>query len=147
MKKAMALFLCIIVFLPLNACDYNAPLRNKMLDYYSRAENYVQVQGIIKTIAYLEDINELRVEIEITTEDHQFPYIGEDGCGEFAIVSWSSYEFNLEVDNVIAFTSAPMYFYNGHVWPIVAIQSKGEEYLSFCDGKDNYLNWIQKTFN
>lgn len=146
MKKTIAMFLCVICFLSLNACDFNAPLRNKMLDYYRQDDNYVQLQGRIKTIEYLKDIDELRVEIEIMDENHQFPYIGADRCGKFAIVNWSSYGFVLKEKDDIVFTSAPLYFYNGHIWPVVAIESDGEEYLPFSAGKDNYLNWIQKTF-
>ena len=146
MRKIMALLLCSISILLLCACTLNTPLKNKMLEYYTLDSNYVQVTGIIKSVEYHKEIDELYIKIEVSTDNHPFPYLGDDGCGEFTLVNWSLFEFDLEIGDAVVFTSAPYYFYNGHIWPIVAVEKEGCEYLSYEKGKDNYLNWIKETF-
>lgn len=147
MKKTVALLLCTISILLFCGCNFNAPLKNKMLDYYTQDSNYVQVTGIIKTVEYHKETDELHIGIELLTDNHLFPYLDDASCGEFTIVNWSLFEFDLEIDDAIVFISAPYYFYNGHIWPIVAVEKEDFEYLSYKKGKDNYLNWIRETLD
>lgn len=147
MKKIIILLCHLICILCLVSCDFDAPLRNKMLSYYSQEENYFQLTGEIKSIEYKDEIDELFLEIDLLGDKHQFPVNAETGYGEFAFVNWSNYDFSLQEDDVIVFSSASMYFYNGHILPIVHFEKNGYEYLSLTDGVENYIEWIQETFN
>ena len=147
----LKIFTCIFVlgacFYLMTTCDCNAPLRNKMLNYYTQESNYQQLTGRIISIKYFDDVDELFIEIDILTENHNFPLNATTGYGEFDIVDWSNYQFLLQEKEIIVFTSAPMYFYNGHILPIVKLEKNNQEFLSLSCGMDNYCNWIKKTFD
>lgn len=146
MKKMISIVIVVSYAFLLSSCDFNGPLRNKMLDYYNKDDNYIELEGLVKNIEHHKDWDELVVQIEILTEEHQIPYINETNICEFVIVNWSKYSFKLEVDDCVVFVSAPYYFYNGHILPIVSLQQGECDCLSFEDGKGNYIDWIKDTF-
>ena len=146
MKRIIMLLSSFICIFALASCNFNAPLRNKMLDYYSQEENYLQLNGRIMSLQYNEGNDELFLEIELNGDNHSFPTNAETGYGEFALVSWSMYDFSLQENDVVAFSSAPMYFYNGHVLPIVQLEKNGQEYLSLTAGINRYTEWIKNKF-
>lgn len=147
MKKTGFLSILLVIILLLSSCDFNAPLRNKMVDYYSENINYIELYGVIVSINIIESTQENILEIDILTENHSFPINTETGYGEFVIVSYDQYDFDLEANDEIIFNSAPMYFYNGHYLPITSLEKSGEILLTFCEGKESYLMWIKKSFN
>ena len=117
-----------------------------MLNYYSQEENYFELQGEIKTIEYKTEFNELLLEIDLLGDKHDFPLNAETGYSEFVLVHCSNYELSLQENDIIAFVSAPMYFYNGHVLPVVQLKKGREEQLTFSEGQSNYINWIKEVF-
>ena len=147
MKKDSVSLFCLFLILILSACDFNAPLRNKMLDFYNQNSNYVQLTGVVMKMECLEELDQLRIGVKILTENHSFSSVVENEYVDFVIVNWSVNSFELKINDTIDFTSAPFYFYNGHIYPIVEIKKDGQEYLSFHEGKDNYLKWINDTFD
>ena len=146
MKKILVLSFCLFCIFYHISCDFNAPLRNKMLNYYSNEENYVELQGEIKAIEYKSELDELFLEIDLIGDKHNFPLNEETSYGEFVLVYWSSYEFSLQENDIITFVSAPMYFYNGHNLPVVRLEKEEEEHLAFSEGHISYLEWIKETF-
>lgn len=91
MKKV----LCIIVILSvvfLCACDYNASLRNKMVDYYSENENYSVLQGKVSSVKLQEDIREIHIMVDIVTPGHDFPLSPRTNLCEFVIVNYTEEE-------------------------------------------------------
>lgn len=147
MKKIGLLSILLVNIFLLSSCDFNAPLRNKMVDYYSENENYIELYGVVVSINIIESTKENILEIDILTENHNFPINAETGYGEFVIVNYDQYDFDLEASDEIIFKSASMYFYNGHYLPIISLEKNGEILLTFSEGKENYLKWIKKTFN
>lgn len=147
MKKICVLMILLVNTVLLSSCDFNAPLRNNMVDYYSENENYIELYGVIVSINIIESTKENILEIDILTENHNFPVNTKTGYGEFVIVNYDQYDFDLEANDEIIFKSASMYFYNGHYLPIISLEKSGEILLTFSKGKENYLKWIQKTFN
>ena len=136
----------IILVLSVVSCDFNAPLRNRMLNYYTEDSNYVLLVGEIKNIKYSKDNKKIFLEINIITSDHNIPTNSTTGYGEFAIINWDNYQLPINVGDDVVFTTAPMYFYDGHFLPIVHLEKDGQEYLSFSDGKEDYCNWIKESF-
>ena len=147
MKKLSLFLVAILSIFFLASCNFNEPLRNNMLDYYNKDNVYSELTGEIKSIKYKEGIDELFIEIELAEIKNDFSVNAVTGYGEFTIVNWSKYNFALEANDTIIFTSAPMYFYNGHILPIVALSKNEEIYISFNEGVSTYINWIQETFD
>jgi len=145
MKKTTLLLLVFISMLTLYSCDYNAPLRRKMIGYYTQDDVYVHLSGTVVSIEEQDDWT--LVIIDILTENHGFSLNTATGYGEFVIISGNTLVVSLCVGDVIEFTSAPFYFYSGHRWPIVALRRNGEELLSFEQGRIDYLRWIRETFD
>ena len=63
----------------LSACDFNAPLRNKVVEYYSDDDNYVRLTGIV-----VSKTDDWILEINILTEEHNIPYTN-NGASMFGI--------------------------------------------------------------
>lgn len=140
MKKIMTVLLVICLTF-LVSCDFNAPLRNKMIKYYSNDENYVKLEGILVEITERKELK-----IQITTGAHEYErYVGETLY--FTVYSNEYLLKSLFVGDELVFVSAPMIFYNGQEEPIIALEKGGKTYLSFEDGKASYLKWIEETFD
>ena len=145
MKRILVLFVSLFCFFNMISCDFNAPLRSKMLDYYGQDKNYIELSGIIKGITYRKN-NELIIEVDLLNGTEIFSHNHETELSEFVLVNWSTYDFSFALSDTIIFSSAPMYFYNGHILPIVHIEKEGVVLLTIEKGKESYLNWIEKTF-
>lgn len=145
-KKILLLFLLSNLFFT-TSCSFNTPLRNKMLDYYTKNENYEELQGIIISTNYIVATDELVLDVSIVTENHNFQVNAESGYVKFVIVKYGKENHNLAVNDEIFFTSAPMYFYNGHYLPIIYLEKDNEVLLEFKEGKEIYLHWIKEEFN
>ena len=139
MKKIIFCLFLIINIVLTTSCDFSAPLRNKMLDYYSVDENYIELTGIIISI----DADRNLLRIKILSEDAS---IWESGSAEFFLVDYSERDYNLNIDDEIVFTTATMLFYNGHDMPIISLEKDGEVLLSFDEGKEMYLDYIKDRF-
>ncbi len=50
----------------------------------------------------------------------------------------------LKIGNSIEFVTAPKYFGDGYVMPIVAISVDGEALLSFDEGFENFQDWLKQ---
>ncbi len=147
MRKMILAFICIIISYTLVACDFmNKPLRTKMINYYNDDSNYVALSGVIINIRYLEKSQDTILRIKILTEENAFPCDTETSETDFIVIDWSEKICNLNVNDTIDFVSAPSYFYEGHKLPIISIEKDGETLLSFGEGKEIYLNWINTTF-
>ena len=146
MKRMLAFLVALSISL-LCACDVNAPLRTKMLDYYSNAENYSFLKGKISSVVVDEEERQIHLEIDILTPGHAFTSNPHTGLSQFIIVDFTEEERKLSVDEEVEFMSAPMYFYNGHVLPVVSLKVGDTEIMTFEEGRERYLLWIKQTFD
>lgn len=125
--------ICVLVF---TSCDINGPLRSEMLDYYSESKNYVSLEGEVI------EINEYYVVIRCEELKNYINY--EDELCEYYIYSEDIIE--LSVGDQIEFVTAPFHFYNGHRLPIVELKKDGNICLSFEEGKENLIDWVNTNF-
>lgn len=146
MRKFLLLVIFLFFVFVLMCCDYNKPLREEMLSYYEQDANYEVMNGKIKSLYYIEEQDELFLQIDVLS-DNQVSYNQSKSYCDFVLVNWSYYEIELKVDDEIMFTSASTYFYNGHVLPIIHIELNQVQLLSFAEGKENYIDWIKKKFD
>ncbi len=147
MKRVALLLLCISLILGLVACDFNAPLRKAMTEYYSQKDNYKELCGEILSTEYYESSDVLFLEIDLVENKYDFQINKSTGRFEFELNNWSTYDFSLKEGDFIEFISAPMHFYNGHTPPIVGLKLGDVEYISFDDGIRKYLSWVEEAFS
>lgn len=114
----------------------------QMRRYYSQKDNYVNATGTISHIAYDEEYDSLYLgfsELTPKFDDTCFNIVGDN----FEIVKERGIEQKIEIGTKVEFVTAPEYFGDGYVMPIVAISADGEELLEFEEGFDNLQKWLK----
>lgn len=112
--------------------------------YYSNKENYINVTGIITNVKYNDTLDIMYItlsDISPKLDDCCFKIVGEN----LKIVQKNGVDDKLELGKNIDFVTAPKYFGDGYVMPIVSLSVDGEELLSFEDGYSNFQTWLQNT--
>ena len=111
--------------------------------YYEEKENYIGVTGTISHIQYNEDLTVLYLgfsELSPALDDTSFKIVGEN----LKIVQANGIDIKLKIGEQISFMTAPKYFGDGYVMPIVAISVNGESLLDFQEGYTNLLDWLSE---
>lgn len=111
------------------------------IQYYSQKENYIDVVGTVSSIQYTADLSGLYIEfseLSPTLDDVCFKIVGKN----LQIVQANGIDDKIKVGDQVQFTTAPKYFGNGYVMPIVAIAFNGESLLDFAEGYENLLDWL-----
>ena len=135
MKKITIIFILLIVFL--SGCNIsNQNLAKNMIEKYSDNQNYVTLTGEVI------EINENNVIIKCEELNDYISY--EDELCDYYIYSDQFVE--LQVGEEIQFTTVPFHFYNGHKLPIVELRIDENLLLSFEDGKENLIDWVNTNF-
>ena len=148
MRKLVATLQCLLLILfSVVACDFDAPLRSRMLEYYSNNANYIEIHGVVKNVRHIEEINELRLEIQVVTNTEELRANAETGWCLFKIVDYDINYFSIDINDDVIFCTAPRIFYDGHIIPIVSLERNNIVLLDFEDGKAKYLSWINAEFN
>ena len=136
MKKLCVFLISVVCVLLFISCNFNEPLRNKMIDYYSKNTNYVVLSGEIV------EFNQNYVKIKCEELNNYISY--EDEICDYYIYSKQLIE--LSIGAQITFTTGPFHFYNGHKLPIVELKLDGNTLLSFEEGKENLIDWVNVNF-
>jgi len=121
-------------------CSCNS---SEVMKYYSQRENYISVMGTVSNIKYNEDFTALYVdfsELSPNLDDTCFKIVGEN----LEIVQTNKIDDKLKTGAQITFITAPKYFGDGYVMPIVAISIGGENFLDFEEGYKNLLDWLSE---
>lgn len=128
---------CILLVL---LCSCNS---SEIIEYYSQKENYISVTGTVSDIKYNEDTTALYIDLSGLSpvlDDTCFKIVGEN----LKIVKANKIDDKLKTGEQITFITAPKYFGDGYVMPIVAISISGENLLDFEEGYKNLLDWLSK---
>lgn len=126
---------CLLIFL--SSC-----MSAQMLSYYSDEGNYVRASGTITYIAYNEDGTALYLNFSELTpgfSDTCFKIVGEN----LLIIQENGIDEKLQVGDCVDFISAPRYFGDGYVMPIVALSADDEVFLAYDDSVANLLKWLE----
>lgn len=129
------LLLCILMSLP--SCYLS-----KKINYYSQRDNYITATGTVIHIKYNEDNSSLYLafsELDPKFDDINFKIVG----ANLPIVQENGIDEKIELGDQVEFISAPKYFGDGYVMPIVAISVDGETLLDFEEGFSNWLNLLE----
>lgn len=131
----LVLILCFTVFL--SACDTTS----QKIRYYSDRSNYVDATGTIDYIAYEDNYTILYLgfsELTPKFDDETFKIVGDN----LSIVLEKGINQKIAFGDQIEFVTAPKYFGDGYVMPIVEITVDGETLLEFEEGYANLLKWL-----
>lgn len=140
-KKAMCTFMVLLLVCSTLLCSCSISNRT-LLKYYSVRSNYVTVNGVVD---YMQDAPELDglylgfSELFPTMDDSCFKLVGTNR----EIVLKEDILQKVQLGTKVSFMTAPRYFGDGYVMPIVAISVDGEELLSFEEGYENLLEWLR----
>lgn len=135
-RKIVGVVLSLCLLVSLSSC--NSANKQK---YYSEKENYIKATGTISYISYNEDLTALYLdfsELNPAFDDTCFKIVGDN----LLIVREKGIDDKLIIGDQVAFVTAPKYFGDGYVMPIVAISVNGESLLEFEDGYTNLQNWL-----
>ena len=128
--------LCLTVILLCCSCNSLEKIK-----YYSQKENYISVNGTVSHIKYNEDSTALYIgfsELSPALDDTSFKIVGYN----LEIVRTNKVDDKLKIGEQVTFITAPKYFGDGYVMPIVAISINGESLLEFEEGYENLLDWL-----
>lgn len=135
MKKFAILITLLVVFL--SGCNLsNQKLAKRMMEKYSEDQNYVTLIGEVI------EFNENNVVIKCEELNDYISY--EDELCDYYI--YSDQFIKLPVGEQIEFATVPFHFYNGHKLPIVELKIDENTLLSFEEGKENLIDWVNKNF-
>ena len=113
------------------------------IKYYSQKENYKRVTGVVTSVKYNEDATIMYIdlcELSPALDDTCFKIVGEN----LKMLKANKIDDKLKMGEQITFITAPKYFGDGYVMPIVAISISGENLLDFEEGYNNLLDWLSK---
>lgn len=115
---------------------------NKQKLYYSETDNYIVASGVVSYINYNEDKSVLYIafdDLSYNFSDNCFKITGDN----VKIVIDNNIDAYLSIGTTVVFSSAPEYFGDGYIMPIVSVSIDGIEFLSFSEG---YVN-LMKTYD
>ena len=130
------------MYLLLLLCILTSCSGQRMYDYYAESGNYIQTSGLVSYVSYNEDGSALYIgfsNLDPCFSDNTFKIVGEN----LSVVQQNGIDGKLEIGETVLFTSAPKYFGDAYVMPIVAISIDGEELLSFDVGYTNLMHWLK----
>ena len=136
MKKFTILVIFLLVTFLIGCTTSNQKIDKKMIEKYSDNQNYVTLNGEVI------EFNENNVIIKCEELNDYLSY--EDELCDYYIYSDQFVE--LQVGEEIQFTTVPFHFYNGHKLPIVELKIDENTLLSFEEGKENLLDWVNINF-
>ena len=133
--KGILLMLCVILLL--SGC-----YSHKKYKYYSDKANYISVTGTVSFINPADEgfylgFNKMSTKLS----DNAFKIVGKN----LAIVETNGIMEKLQMGDEVTFITAPKYFGDGYVMPIVAITVDGETLLEFEEGYNNLLDWLKDS--
>ncbi len=132
----LLLFVCLFLVFVSCASD-------KKLEYYSQNENYVTAKGTVEYIRYNDDGTELYMEFSDLIpefDDTCFKFSGDN----VSVVRENGIDDKIKLGDRIEFVTAPRYFGDGYVMPIVSVTVNGETLLESDEGISNLLEWLKK---
>lgn len=135
-KRLIALVLLLCIILSCTSC------KRTKLQYYSQKENYITAEGTVAFIAYNDDSSFVTYSLDNVTpffDDRGFKLVGDN----LVIAQENGIDELIKVGDTIKFVSAPKYFGDGYIFPIVALSKDDRVFLEFEEGYSNLIQWIK----
>lgn len=136
-KKLLSLIIGLLVFTA-TSCTYT---NNEKINYYSNEKNYIEITGIIEHIVFDDEHETLYLgfsNLSHKTDDNCFKVVGE------AYSIMVTYKDHIHIGKTATFVTAPKYYGDGYVMPIVALSVDGLNILEYETGFSSLLDWLKK---
>jgi len=117
-------------------------LTRKEKAYYKERDNYITVTGIVADVHYNEDLEAFYFnfyELTPKLDDRYLKIVGDN----VRIAEENGMMDRIGEGSVVEFVTAPRYFGDGYVMPIVALSCDGVCFLEFEEGYLNLLAWLE----
>ncbi len=138
-NRLLLLGIYIIVFCML--LGLSARLSMQERKYYEEKSNYIEAKGTVTYISYDEENKALYIDFSVTEpvfDDTCFKIVGDS----YDIVKKNGIKNVLKIGSDVTFITAPKYFGDGYVMPIVSISVGEDTFLTFDKGFPNLINWL-----
>lgn len=109
--------------------------------YYPVKDNYVEISGVVIYMKYSDDHTVLYIafsDMDRKLDDRSFKIVGEN----LRIVEKNGIDDKIKIGDSVTFVTAPKYFGDGYVMPIVAISANDESLLDFDEGFKNFMDYL-----
>ena len=109
--------------------------------YYPVKDNYIEVSGVVIYMEYSDDHTVLYIafsDMDRKLDDRTFKIVGEN----LRIVEKNGIDDKIKIGDRVTFVTAPKYFGDGYVMPIVAISANGESLLDFDECFKNFMDYM-----
>lgn len=136
-KILLFLMICLLV-LGSTSCAYT---KKRKINYYSNEQNYIEITGTIEHVVFDDERKSLCLEfsnLSQKTDDVCFKVVGDSYA---IVVDCKEY---IQIGKTATFVTAPKYFGDGYVMPIVSLTIDGHDILKYGDGFPNLLDWLKK---
>lgn len=140
MRKLLCLAI-ISTFIFMSGCQ-TAMERDKreMLELYSNDDNYITLTGEVTEID-----NESGYNIMLSIKCADLKKHNVNVGDEYKYWVFSSSNVNIGVGDTIVYKTVPIILDKHTEWfPIVAIEKNGKSILSFAEGKENLINFVNQ---
>lgn len=137
LKQVIGIVSVALIFVSFTACN-----RKEMISYYSDESYYITVTGIVSYISYNTYSNSLYLcftDLSFGFDDNCFKVVGEN----IPIVQEKIENFDTLCGKEVTFVTAPKYFGDGYVMPLVSLTVDDETILNYQDGFTNFLEWLK----
>ena len=138
-NKFLLSFILFILVLSLSSCTQ----KGKKVEYYSNEENYIEVSGTINHVVFNDESQSLYIgfsNLSETLDDICFKIVGEN----YSIII-REFKNYVEIGKVATFITAPRYFGDAYVMPIVSLSIDGTQLLEYEEGLSNFLVWLKNS--
>lgn len=145
MKKSFIRNIRLISVLMCILLSFTACYSHRMIDYYSQPENYVRATGTVSFINYNDDETTLCIafsDLDLKLDDNTFEIVGDN----LKILKEKGIDEKLQLGKRIEFVTAPRYFGDGYVMPIVGLTIDGEVLLEPEIGVENFLDSLYNGY-
>lgn len=136
LKKIFLIILSLYIMVFFNSCT-----KQIMNEYYSQKSNYVNASGIVAHISYNDDKSALYLgfsDLNPRFDDDSFKIVGDN----LLIAQNNGVDKKIRIGDRVDFITAPRYFGDGYVFPIVGLSINNDKLLNFEDGFYNLLKWL-----
>jgi hypothetical protein len=134
--KKIILFLLVVMCFSLTSCK----LTEKEKEYYRHKENYIEATGTVINVKYVRDSTVLYLgfsDLSRKFDGVDFEVVG----GNASILKSNNVE--IELGDKLTFMTAPEYFGDGYIMPIVALWKDDECLLDFETGFSNFQSYLK----
>jgi hypothetical protein len=130
------------MFILLLAVILSSCYADRMLEYYADESNFQTVTGTVTYVGFSDDRQTLYLSISNLPEGFSsktFEIVGKN----LDVVKKTTLVHKLSEGAEVEFVSAPRYFWDGYVMPIVALSVDGYVLLDYERGYSNYMEWLK----